>query len=515
MDNPPLYPFETFFRNKLCSSRNRACAKGFFLFAVLSYLYFVTHDLNNYDTIGNLIWGYGAGVSSGRWFLQLLGDSMHVLELDYTIPFFNVLIALTFVYFAACFVIHILHIENSVLCFGIGAITASFPTIAASMFFPHTVHYYFFGLFLGVAGVYLAQQNRWYCIFSVVLFALSLGIYQAYYPFIAVMFVLALIQKTLDLEVDWKYVIRDAFIYLLFLILGYLLYRVLNQYFLSVYETVLNDYQGISSMGQLNLRDLPHLIKETYKNYFFLYQMDYCSISATHVIRFCIAIIFALVFLFVVLDWKKRTFLKNIELCVLLCILPVASNSIIIMVPNGDIYTLMVLGLIALFYLPILMAQNLKTSIKSQLALILLTCIITLLASTNYAYQSNGNYRSLYYQNRMTENYYSILFSRIKSCEGYQEDMEIVLLGSNIDDSSFSDSWHKYVFRYGGKDSHVMNTINAYSRADFMRRYFGYTVRDATESENREYAPYFIENETYPNSGSIKIIDNIVLVNCG
>lgn len=511
----PISFFEGFVKKHLGTPQNIACTKGFSIFSVISYLYFVTNDLNNYDNIATLTHGYGTGVSSGRWFLQILGDWMQAMRLDFNLPFINALTALIFLCLAAFLVIRILHIENRLLCFGIGAITASFPTIAATMFFSYTVHYYCLGLLLSAAGVYLALNTKWFRIFASALFCLSLGIYQAYYPFAAMLFVLALIRETLDETVDWKAVVKNAFIYLALFALGYGLYMILSRYFLQVYGCVFNDYQGISSMGKLDLRQLPRMVKNVFKYYIRLYRMDYCSVSATYVIRFCIGLSFLCDILLVALDWKKRSLMKNLELCVLLLLLPVAANSIIIMVPQGGIYTIMVMGLIALYYLPILLVQNLRIPLKPKKALILLVCVTTLLASGDYAYQSNGNYRSLYYQNRKTENYFTVMLSQIRSTPGYREDMEIVFIGSSITDSSLNDNWQKYIFQYGGKSESAMSAINAYSRPDFFYQYFGYYVRNATAEELSVYASQIEEMNTYPNSGSIRIIGNIVFVNCG
>lgn len=507
------YPFENFTKKHLLTVQNRACAKGFSIFSLISYLYFVTNDLNNYDNISVLTHGYGTGVSSGRWFLQILGDWMQAWNMDYNLPLYNVLLALVFLLAAVLLIIRMLQIENNLLCFALGAVTASFPAVAATMFFSFTVHYYFLALLLGVAGACMTRTKVWYL--SPVLFCLSLGIYQAYYPFIAVLLVLTLVRDALDETVHWTAVVKKAFLDLALLGVGYAMYIALSRVFLTVYSSAFNDYKGISSMGSFRLRELPHMIKQIYKYYLRLYRVDYCSVSATYVIRFCIGVSFSLDAVFVAADWKKRTMMKNLELCVLLLLLPMAANCIIMMVPDGGIYTLMVMGLIVLFYLPILLAQKIKVPLKLKNALILLICITTVLASFDYTYQNIGNYRSLYYQNRKTENYFTVMLSQIRSTEGYREDMEIVFVGSRIDDSSLTDSWEKYIFQYGGKDDSAISAINAYSRPDFIRQYFGYTVRYAGNDELAAYANELGNMDTYPNSGSIKIIDNKVFVNCG
>lgn len=496
------------------SPQGKACIKGFTIFSVISYLYYVTNNLNNYDSIAVLAHGYGMGIDLGRWFLQILGDWVQKHNMDYNIPFFNTLIGLVFLGVSAYLVIRILHIEDTALCFAIGSITAAFPSIAATLFFPYTVHFYFFAIFLSTLGCYLAIQQRLYRVLSVAFFALSLGIFQAYYPFIGVILVLSLIQQTMDDNTHWRDVLKQSIICLALLILGYIVYMLLTQYFLGVYHWTLSDYKGVSTMGTIELRTLPRQIYQVYKSFFELPIHDFYSVSTTGVVRLCILLEFALVILSVIFGWKKRDLLKNIELCVLILLLPLAANSIMIMVPAGGIYTIMVFGCIGLFYLPCLLTQHLPTSGNIKKLLILVTVAATLLASVDYSYQSNGNYRALYYQNRKVENYYSVLLSRIKSAEGYKEDMEIVFVGDKIDDTSFYDRWHKYIFQYGGKNISASYAINDYSRPDFIESYFGYVVRDATEDELEKYSDLFAEMSTYPDDGSIQVIDHAVYINC-
>lgn len=509
-----LCRIEGYFKAFIQDNRNRACAKGFAIFAVLSYLYFVANDLNNHDNVSVLLYGYGTGVASGRWFLQILGDLQEKLNGVYNIPLFNAGFGLFYLYLASALIIRILHIDDSKLCFGIGAITASFPTVAASMFFSFTVQFYFLAILLGVGGVYLVRKPKWYRVISSILFALSLGIYQAYFPFVAILLVLSLIQEALDNQVKWDHLLKNSFILLILLVLGYVLYMVLNQVMLYLYGCELNNYRGNASMGKIALGDLPWMIKLVYKYFFLLFRFDYCSVSATPMIRFCVGFGFAITLFCIIYDWKKRPLLKNLELCFLLFILPVAANSIIILVPTGNIYTLMVLGLISVFYLPALMAQNIQLCSQGKKIFTSILCLMLVIASTDYAYQNNGNYRSMYYQNRVTENYYAVLFSQIKSMDGYQDDMEVVFIGDAIDDQSLKDAWEYTYFQYGGKSRTAMEAINAYSRPAFIQYYFGYSTRYATVEEIAKYSSHFTEAETYPNDGSIKIIDHTVFVNC-
>lgn len=508
------HSLESFFQKHLRDKRTVACAWGFGIFAVISYLYVMTNNLQNYDSIYALPKGYGSGVTSGRWFLSVLGQLMARRDWTYNIPFFNILFALIWLGIAAVLVVHILNIQHTGICFCIGAVTASFPAIGAAMFFTFTVQFYLFAILLGTAGVLLALRKRWYRIFSSLLFALSLGIYQAYYPFIAALFVLVLIREAMDPELSWQTVLKNAFLYLGLFVFGFVLYSLFSKVILAILGLQLTDYQGLDTMGKLELQAIPQMLRDIYSNFFLLCTRDYCSVSATTVVQRGILAGFVVSGLCLIAGWKSRPLMKNLELCVLLLLLPVAANGIIIMASSGYIYTLMVCGLLALYYLPLLMVDQLKPSVKAKKALASVICLVTFLVSLNYSYQNNGNYIALYYQNQKVENYYAVMLARAKSLEGYRDDMDIAFIGYDIFDKSIRDGWDETIFQYTGKDYHVTSAINAYSRPDFIYNYFGFEIRHITNEEALDNADVIAGMDYYPNSGSIKIIDNTVFIKC-
>lgn len=515
MDHSTDWVIERFVRKQFYDPRNTACAKGFTIFSVLSYLYCVTNDLNNHDNVTVFESGYNGGVSLGRWFLQVIGDWLEKWDMTYNIPYFNIVVGLIFLLLSTILAIHILHIADTRLCFALGSITASFSVVAATMFYSYTVQFYFFAILLGTLGVHFAIKKRWYSIVSPVLFSLSLGIYQAYYPFVAALLVLALIQETLNDDIDWKTVLKDSFLYLFLLLLGYFLYMGLNQLVLNLYQVTLEGYQGISSMGQLTIRELITQVKKSYLDYGLLFTNGYHGISLTAVIKIALIANFGFVLLFVILEWKGRALLKNLELCVLLLLLPLAANAIVIMVPYGFLHVLMLYGLLSLFYLPLLMAQNLKLSALYRKIAILFVCLTTILSSLSYTYQNNGNYRSMYYKNRKMENYYAMLLGQARAVEGFHEDMEIVLTNHQFPDNSLNDNLNQRILRYDVVNPSLQFALEAESWHTFIYQYFGYITRDATTEELSKYASIIDEMDRYPNSGSIRIIDDKVFVKCG
>lgn len=140
-----------------------------------------------------------------------------------------------------------------------------------------------------------------------------------------------------------------------------------------------------------------------------------------------------------------------------------------------------------------------------------LISVSLILIITNYMWSSNVNYTSLYYTNEQTQQYYSALTTRMRSAEGYEAGMKVVFINSRIQDPDYISNWQNMPEQYGGNS---FDFLNVYSRNDFIRNLVGYSFATASDEETNE----LMEKEetqkmpSYPDYGSIKVIDGILVV---
>ena len=130
----------------------------------------------------------------------------------------------------------------------------------------------------------------------------------------------------------------------------------------------------------------------------------------------------------------------------------------------------------------------------------------------NYAWQANGNYMSSYYTTKQTVSYFQALVTRIKSVDGYSDQYPVAFIGENYEDESFENSWANTPFWYGGLSPIL---INRYSRDWFMQNYLGYFYTPASEEIVQKLESETKDMPSYPDSGSIKVIDGTVVVKRG
>lgn len=505
------------------------CFVSSLFFGMLSYLYLFVNNLNNWDNIFTTPSGYGAGTRSGRWFLSILGDFIDKTWGNYNIPLFNGILSIIILGIISCIIIKTFEIKNKWLCALIGGITVVFPPIASTMFYSYTIAYYCLAILFVALGIFMVKEFKTLgFILGSLLFSFSLGIYQAYYPLCAAIFILLLIKMCIDSKYEWKEIILIGFKFLFSLALGYILYKLFLKGCLYIYNIELSSYQGIDQMGKIDINLLPAQIKDIFKSVIELTSKDYRSISATKIIQDSFLGLYIITF--IILTFKvinnilnKDSVIKLILLAMFMILLPIAINFTVIMVPQGYAHTLMQMAFVCIFYLVVILVDNLDkyellndrfsiyNKFKMDKILLFATIAIILTATVNYAWQTNGNCRSLYYANRQLENYYQTLFTRIKSIEGYKQDMQICFIGTEIDDKTFSNfKWDNTPFKYGGNGS----PLNSYSRSSTIANYFGYSIIEI-EKDSEEYKKYeknIEEMDKYPNSDSIKIVDNRVFV---
>ena len=495
----------------LRSPQTRACLLATAIFGTLSYLYLFVNNINNNDMIVCLPEGYGTGLSSGRWGLYLLGEVTRRVWGVYNVPVFNGVIALLLLAFASAVLVRVLELKYRGLCFALAAITAVFAPIGSLMFFGFTAHYYALAILLMAVSAYLLKERRWTAFLGgTLLAACSLGIYQAYFPFLASVLLLTLLGSCLRRETTAKAVFLDALRMLAALILSYLLYALILKIFLAWRHVTLSDYQGIDQMGQL--RDLPKLLVDTYRRFFLLPFRNLGGVNATRLVRVAMAVLFLCSVAALPLFRRERRVGKILLACLFLLLLPLAANAILLLSGGSAIYTRMCFGLIAVFYLPLLIAQRLPFRKPAwEKAAVIAVCLIVLLSAANYVWQNNGNYQAAYYANRKTENYFSAMFTRIRSLDGYRSDMDIVLVGDRITDEKFYDNYYGTPFRYSAFIG-APEQINEYSRMSFLANYYGISVRRANAEELAQNADALAALTAYPDDGCMAILGDTVFV---
>ena len=492
-----------------------------FISAFFAHLFVLVNILHNYDNAAVIPVGYGTGLTSGRWFLTVFGDFMGKIWGNYNISFFNGWITIGILLITACLVLDIFKVEN----IWTGAIWTSiflcFPTVTSTFFFMYTAPYYALAIAMAVLAVWVTEKIRYGFLLSMLLQACSLGIYQAYFPMTVTLFVLLLISKILEEGSSLKKIFICGFSYLGNLAGGMLTYFALLKISLCYYGKELNNYQGIDNMGKLNIQELPDLLTRTFLQFLKIPVKNYYGMTSTMALRYGIIFlgIFSICAILALLVLNKHKWIIYMGTILLCFIFPLAVNSIQIMCPNSNIYTLMIYAAVFIYLVPLILIEKLW-KVKSQVKLRFLNSdgifnavkIVYGIILLSYIWLSNGNYTAMHYMNRQTENYLTMILTRIQETENFNESYKWIFIGNTFSDPNFNYSWNAFIpYLYGGNTTSL---VNAYSRNSVIRNYQGYFIpfADIETVERIEKMDFIKSMSCYPSDGSIKVYEDLIIV---
>ncbi len=489
-----------------------------FIFGALCHGYALTNTIYNYDNYGIQPKGYGSAVYLGRWFLQILGDCVDKLGGNYNLSFFNGIISLALLTLSVC-ILNDLFELNRVFRILFSGLFVAFPAVTSTFFFMFTAPYYCFSILLAVLSGYFIQKKGVFCkIISIVCITLSIGIYQAYLPMVASLFVLILIKIAIKDDCKVVELFKMAGIYFLSLLFGFVLYVICMKLSLVVYDVQLSTYVGIDQMGKISAGDVIFGIIDSIKNYYMLPIKDYYGVSYSVVTKVGLFFIIfssclSLLFLEKYKKLRKDSIFKAILLCFsILVIFPVSIMSYAIVFRNTRIYTIMIFGVVLIFLLPsFIFSINNENKMIKKIGSILTFGLSLVLFS--YVYISNVNYVALSNVNAQTENYYQTMITQIKSLDGYNPQMDIALIGNKIDDPSVINPWSEEAI-YGGNSSNLINMYDL-AKMSMIRSRLGYDFKIIRNSETLDELSQIEEVQNmpeYPCAGSMIIIDDTVII---
>ena len=508
---------------KIYQSPEGAAFLGALLAGVVTHAFALVNILHNYDNILQQPNGYGAGITSGRWLLTVLGDFVqNVLGMGYNLPVINGMLYLVLIAVSAAFVVNILAIRSRMSAVLVGCLMSTFPTVAATMVFRYTSPYYGLSLLLCVLAAWIVDRKRYGIAVAALCLALSMGIYQAYPPVTISLFVLVLLRDSLQENSRLPELICRGFRYCGALVAGVLLYFLLLKISLAVYsvngEVVLDSYQGISSMGQISLGQLPGLVVQAWLSAAMFSVRDYCNLATMPVLRILWSLVIGVILALVgVILLKKRTKpLMAAFCCVMGILFPLAVNFIVIMCPDSIVYTIMVYSFVLIGCVPLMLLECLPEQpgggkkILSRITGVLIALIVFCNSC-----DTNLNYTGLYYANRQTENYFSGLFTQMRMTEGYTPEKTWVFLGNEIQDTKLYNIWNLEPTYGGFIGSSAKGLLNAsYSFDTWIHNYIGYETgyADAQTEKMLTEDARVIEMPVWPSEGSIRVIDDYLVV---
>lgn len=497
-----------------------------FAAGLAAHLYQFTNKLYNYDELANTPGGIGLSTEQGRWLLNWMGRFMRsVFGGSYSLPFFNGIFALLFLALSAGMVVSVFQVRNKLTAGLIGGLMTVFPAVVSMYFFMFLALYYAIGISFSVFAAWLAvkyPKNIIANIAAVVMIACSLGVYQAYFPDTVCILLIVVILKAafggVKEKKEWKEFFLMIARFLVVMAAGVAVYFLINKAVLAVTHIQLTSYQGGDTMGKITIAQLISALKSCYTSFFDLGFSNVMGISYNRTVRRLIKVVWILfaagIGAYLVL--KKKEYLnKVIVLCGIL-VFPVAMFLIYVMAPNSYCYTLMAYSVVFFFVFFLLWLdacfRNLKLHAPVKSITNWVSALLTAALVIVYIWYANGNYMALEYTKYHDFSYVQTLITKIRSVEDYSQDKPVIVVGTQINDSTNGmGSLIGDTFTVGGKAD---TNLGYNSLLYLMSDYLGFSPYYGTYEEIQNWMQREVVREmpSYPADGSIQVIDDTIIV---
>ncbi len=503
-----------------------------FLSSVVSgfiiHLYVLTHKLPNWDDINNLQ-GFGSGAEYGRWLLEYIRP----LYGEWSIPAFNGTLAILLWAIGAAMIYRALELTTQTSAVLLGIMVISFPAIASTMTYMFTVTCYAIGFLLVCAGSMLYRRYRYGFLPAMLLYVLSLGIYQSYICLAVSILMMGFVLDIIRDGKRFKDVLLGGCKAGAVLIVTLLSYLAISKWF---NQDITTD-RGLDTMGQIDVTAMPRLIMRSYKRIseYFLWKPYSFTTTFTQLVNIAICIMIAVTFVWIMMQSKRyKDKLDSLLAVLLMLLLPAAMAAIYILAPETQDATLMMLHpYFFLYVILIALAETLGLQIKdtggnnqefsrydwkiqgSKYVVGISVILIALIGYQNYLVTNEAYFRTEIAFNRAYA-YYDRIMMNVEAQHGYRYGDAVAIIGEfypdpnplssyNIDDNRFTE-FSGIALENG--------LLTSGSRRNFLRTYLGINLPEVSDEqidaikEGKEYQAM----PTYPDSASIQKINQVWVV---
>ena len=466
--------------------------------------YVFANKLMNHDEIESLF-GKGATVTSGRWGLELV----KILFPDWSMPWIYGIVSLLLIAAACCLLLSALGLRSAAMRVALPALIVCFPSLTGIFCFMFTSSAYAWSFFLAVLAVFLfCKGGVKRALLSMALLVLALGIYQAYISLAASLLLLVMIRDALDGERSAVEIVRFGVKALAMLLGAVALYYLITLLVLRAAGTSFNSYVTENVNGAVSL---PRRVRMACDAFYYIFSFRNFSLISSEAARYLHIALLALTL--AALAWlavRGRGILNAALLAALVLLLPLSICCMFLIMSQESIHTLVMYSFVSVYLLAGLAAERVKgfSGLSGAGLLALPLCLIVL----GNVYFANKCYLKMTLQYENARAFYTVLASRVERTEGFDENCSLAVVGRQDNLLHTFPELDTELFMGVSRD-----LINIYSRENFIRYYLGLDIPFADEAaaEELEDDPRFLAMAEYPYDGSVRKIDDMIVVKLG
>ncbi len=481
------------------------------------------NKFSKFDDIRYLFTG-GKTFSSGRWMLFITEKLKNQLFQDsiYGLPLINIVFSFSCIAAVVCIIIDLFEIKSVNFCILLSGIFVAIPVMTCMYGYMFTAQFFSFAILCAVLGAYLVlTKKQWYWIMiGILLMTCSVGIYQAYIPLSVCIFLFGLIKRFSRAETNHER--KMAFIRMGIVAVSCAAFLVLNtvilNIFLRIYNTELEGYKGIGYATKIPLSLYFKRILFAYKEFFLPQRGSFYDTlpggsRTLYQFTILLTVIFFVIYLFVI---AKKSKLNAVCIFILGLFVPLAINFIFVMVDETYCYVMMVYSYVMHFVFLVWIFEQIKDSLGEpvrktvQVVVNAALCLIVII----FARFDNVCYMRLEMIQSQTTRFYTSLITRMQDADGYRASMQVAYIGQPqiLDDDTtipeVQELNHVRVSPYLG----FRESIRTEPWREFMEQWLLFKAWETEDLSEFENLPEVQAMPHYPNKGSIKVINDTLIV---
>ena len=362
-----------------------------FAACLLIHIYKFTNPILNHDSVFNVYTDQNM-TASGRWLLQYACGISSYFDLHWV----NGLLCAMYLGLTTAIVTELFDLKNPVVIALCGAFLAGTPSTTETLFFGFTADGYLLGITLCALAALLSCKGRGLLrnVLSGTCICAVCAIYQAYISFAGVLCVCWMVNQLLENKMTvkdaWKWIGRHLAIYALALAAYYAIWKGI----MAVTGIQANDYQGISTAGQISIGTIiGGAVKSVTNLFFFFLEWNILEHPVTLYAALNIVFLIALAAVVCIALVKSGCIRQPGKLVTILFALAatVPMISLLCFISDGVDYRPMMLHSVAVLYLFAVMLFDRWTAPKLSTAFGLLIAVMIF----NFAVMANVGYSAL------------------------------------------------------------------------------------------------------------------------
>lgn len=503
-----------------------------FSWGIIAHGYRMFNELTFNDDLSCSFY-LGSTVSWGRWFLRVVWDFLKWLIQGDTIsePVVNGVLTMLMFALAGCIILKMFRIFDPLLIITLGGLMITFPAVTSMMDYNFMAPVCGLNILMCTIGAYLIVTSGYgkgllKAALGSVIITLAIGLYQAFFVFSVCLILLyflfeisgkfeavlnGLRKDVTQGSFGWFFI--SAIKYLGFLLAAIVLYVISCSIFERIYDAQMVEIEGIGSFGMVSLPEYINRIKEAY--YVFFHTL-YTGLSAMfpgglHRYYWLVLLLGMILTVIVLMSVARKQKVRVIQYLIVLIMMPFATNLLYVMAGELDRGLAVYPQITPLIYL-ILLINTLGDELSEKnkkwfgYAGVLLLLWMTFL----FIRFDNGVYKREDYYLKSTDRFYTSLITRIQNTEGYKDTLPVAYIGEfGMRDETLV---LKEEFDAFSLDPNYGIMINDYAWRTYMQMKQGFYPDVVEDTSIYQYNEEVKEMPCYPDAGSIKVIDDVVVV---